>query len=53
MKITLDTLKTKTYEQAENWYQRGVISQDLWEEYCDLWRNSTYRYSSLASSYQK
>lgn len=42
-----------TYEQAENWYRQGCISQDEWEAYCDAWRNSCFRYSSLAASYRR
>jgi len=52
MAITIEHLKTKTYEQAENWYRQGIISQELWEEYCNLWRNSTPRYSGLAGQYE-
>lgn len=51
--ITWEILKTKTYEDAENMFNQGIISLDQWEKYCDLWRNSCVRYSNLAADYQR
>ena len=52
MAITIEHLKNKTYDQAENWYHQGVISQDLWEQYVELWQTSAPRYSSLGGKHQ-
>jgi hypothetical protein len=52
MSITLDQIKDKTYEQAENMYFQGIISQDVWEEYVELWQTSATRYSSLGGEHQ-
>ena len=41
-----------TYNEAENHYRQGVISQDEWEHYCYHWKNESGRFSSLAESYK-
>ena len=50
--MTLKQLQSMTYEQAESKYRQGVISQAEFDEYCYLWRNSVYRYSTVASDYE-
>lgn len=46
------TLTYLTYQQAEDLYREGVISQDEWEAFCHAWRNSAFRFSSLAEAYE-
>jgi hypothetical protein len=46
-------LRSLTYEWAEWHYHMGSVSQDDWEWYCDLWRNSAPRFSSLAEAYER
>lgn len=39
------------YGQAENWYYQGVLTQDQWELYNTIWRNSAPRFSDVAADY--
>lgn len=45
-------LAEMTYDQAEYFYRNGVISADAWEWYCWKWRNSCYRFSTVAIAYE-
>lgn len=38
-----------TLECAENWYHRGMISQDTWEAFSHVWATSAYRYGNWES----
>ena len=42
-----------TLAEIEEMFRNGTISQDDYEAYCYLWRNSTYRYSDLCIAYQE
>jgi len=50
--MTLEQLvKGYTLAQIEELYRLGAVSQDVFEQYCSLWRNSVYRFSSLCEAY--
>lgn len=44
--------RNATLEQAQDQYYRGLLSQVQYEAYCWLWRNSTFRFSSLNEQYE-
>ena len=48
-----ESLKRRTYAEAEAMFNYGSISQVEWAEYQRIWRNSTFRYSHLAEQYQE
>ena len=48
-----DSLDTYPYGTVQSWLHEGRITPDEWEAYCYRWRNSTFRYSSLAEQYQE
>ena len=52
MTITWEVLKTKTLEQAEHLYNQGYVNQNLWNQYCYLWRNGASRLSHELESYE-
>lgn len=45
-------LKTCTYSVAERMFQEGRITQEDWDWYCHLWRNSAVRFSHVERSEQ-
>ena len=40
-----------TYRQAHWAAENGMISQERWETFQQIWRLSTYRFSSTAIAY--
>ena len=51
--LPFDSLLQYTLAEIEDMYRNGRISQDDFEHYCYLWRNSTFRYSDLYICYQE
>lgn len=45
-------LKIATYNEAELFLREGRISQEQFEGFCAIWRNTVARFSSLAISYE-
>lgn len=43
--ITYENIRKMNRQAVQDWYNQGVIGQDLYERYMDEWRRSTYRYS--------
>lgn len=43
----------KTLGAVENWYHRGMISQDQYEAYCHVWATSAYRLGDYRSWQQE
>ena len=52
MKITWEILQKKSLEEAEDLYNNGLISDNLWIQYCYLWRNGATRLSGLLSDFE-
>jgi hypothetical protein len=50
---TWDIIEKLTYNQAENYYLTGLISQADFDKFCYQWRNSVYRFSNLAADCQE
>ncbi len=46
--MTLENIKTLTFNQAEYQYRNGVISEELWAEYRHLWQSSAPRFALRA-----
>lgn len=46
--MTLDSLKTTTYNEAEYYFRQGIISEELWAEYRHLWQSSAPRFALKA-----
>jgi hypothetical protein len=42
----------KTFEEAEYWYKNGLISEEQWDTYRLIWRNSAPHFSSLAEEFE-
>jgi hypothetical protein len=42
----------KSLNDVEYYYYEGRISQLVFEIYCLLWRNLSYRYSNILSQYE-
>lgn len=38
-------------ERAEDWYHRGMITQDTYEAFCHVWATASFRYSSVSRSW--
>ena len=41
-----------TLDQVERLHLDGRITQEIYKQYCTLWRNSTVRFSDLCIEYQ-
>ncbi len=46
--MTIDDLKTYTYEEARRAFYDGRIGDGLWEQYCHLWQTSAPRFGLRA-----
>ncbi len=48
-KFGLVTLLSHPYSTVESWHRQGIVSDDDWESYVQVWRKSAPKYSGLAS----
>jgi hypothetical protein len=48
-----DELLDRTLAEVEEMYRNGRVSQDDYEHYCYLWRNSAFRYTDLCIAHQE
>lgn len=46
-------IKEYSLAEVEELYRNGRVSQDDYEKYCDLWRNSSFRFSDEKIAYQR
>lgn len=51
--FTFDQLCELTLAEVEEMYRNGRVSQEDYERYCYLWRNSAFRYSDTLIAYQE